>query len=70
MDNRSARIIVCWWVAVSDSGLESEYAKFYWLQLQLQLRSKRLWSTLTDSNSSLDYDSAALLVTSLSFLFP
>ena len=61
MDNHSAKIVVCWKVAACDSGPESESAKFYRLQLWLQLWSKR--STPTNSNSGLDSDPAALILT-------
>ena len=54
MHNRSSKPIV------SNSGPESELAKFYRLLLLLQLQPKR--STPTDSNTSLHSDSAALLL--------
>ena len=61
MNNRSAKIIVCWRLVVCDSRSESESANFYRLQLRLRLWPKR--STPTDSNSGLDSDSAALVLT-------
>ena len=57
MHSRSSKVIVCYWVLSCDSGPEPESAKFD--RLQLRLQPKR--STLTDSNSGLDSDSAALL---------
>ena len=59
MHTSSAKIIVCWRVASCDSGPESESAKFYLLQLRIQLRPKR--STQIDPNSGLNFDSAAVL---------
>ena len=61
MDNRSAESVVCRRLVSFDSGSESESAKFHRLQLRLRLREK--WSTPTDSNSGLDTDSAALVIT-------
>ena len=58
MDNRSAKIIVCWRMLYCDSGPESESVKWYRLQLRLRLRPK--WLTPTESNSGLDSDPAAL----------
>ena len=61
MDNRSAESVVYRRFVSFDSGSESESAKFHRLQLRLRLREK--WSTPTDSNSGLDSDSAALVIT-------
>ena len=58
--NRPAKIIFCRRVSVCDSGPESGQAKFYRLQLRLQLQPKQ--STPTDPNSGLDSNSAALVM--------
>ena len=58
VQNSSYKIITCCQGLACDSRLEIKLAKFYWLQLQLQLQPK--WQILTSFHSSLDSDSEAL----------
>ena len=60
MYQHSVKIMVCCWLVLCDSGPESQSVKFYRLQLWLRLQAKR--STLTNSNSGIDSDFAALVL--------